>query len=236
MLGQGRINDYNALTTLIEPKLVISSYYADDDNMDYSQGNGDGMLNPGETVEFYPTVSNKGLKDVNNCVLSVAGDENLQFFSNTLYLGYIKKGGSVTLPTPLIFRVKPDVPDGTVVSLYLHYTYYLGGPFDDTYKIIVHKDSGTTDTVALTGQPLLSGDLAKGMNYVPALKFTIQADTNYATLDKLTIHQTGTAAPDAFGQLQALARPQRRWRVPAELRYPGGVSRLYRPKLSGDFR
>jgi hypothetical protein len=63
-------------------------------------------------------------------------------------------------------------------------------------------DLGVVDTIACGGEGLLSTDVAKGMNDVAALKFTIEGDVNYGTLEDLVVHQTGTASSDAFGEVE----------------------------------
>jgi thermitase len=203
LIGKGRINDFKAVSTSVEASFSVVALSADDDNPLFSQGNRDGFLNPGETFEFRPTIVNDGLKTASLCTMSlIPADSKIQVLKDTSYLGSVLKGETVVPDEPFIFRINPDVPDNTDVSVTLHFTYSNGVPIDVNYSFKVRKDLQSVDTITCGGAGLLSGELAKGMTGIVPLKFTISSDVNYGTLEELTVHQTGTALPDSFGEVQ----------------------------------
>ncbi len=203
MLGTGRINAYNALTMPLAPDFEILKLWTDDDNPLYSQGNRDGFLNPGEIIEFKPTIRNTGTKAAPDCMLSLEGaGTNFQTLNAAIDLGFFDRGDTITPDVPLIFRVDPNITDDTVVDLTLHFEFLNGDPIDVLYPVTVRTDKGVVDTIGFYGEGLLEDEIRKGVTGVAALSFTIEGDLNYGTLDELIVHQTGSAAPSSFTDVQ----------------------------------
>ncbi len=202
-LGTGRINAYRALTTPLEPEFDVISLWSDDDHPLYSQGNRDGFLNPGETIEFAPTIKNIGLKGAHNCVMSLQGGGGLiHVLIGEVDLGYVQRGETVVPDHPLIFKVDTGVEDNVQVDLVLHFEFDDGDPIDLDYPLTIRKDLGVVDTITCSGEGMLEDKVAKGMQGIPALSFTIEGDLNYGTLDMLIVSQTGTAGIDDLGEVE----------------------------------
>ncbi len=202
-LGTGRINDYSALTKPLSADFEIVKLWNDDDNPLYSQGNRDGFLNPGEIIEFQPTVRNTGTKSASNCHMSIlGGNGDIELLFESVDLGFVDCNETETPPDPLIFRINPLIDEDTDIELTLRFEYDGGDPIDIPYNITVRTDLGVVDVVTCDGEGLLVDEVPKGKNDIAALAFTIEGDANYATLDRLTIHQTGTAPSSSFTDIQ----------------------------------
>ncbi|MCX6645230.1 MAG: S8 family serine peptidase [bacterium] len=202
-LGSGRINDYRAVTTAQEPDFQIISISSDDDQPLYSQGNRDGFVNPGEIIEFRPTFKNSGLASAQDCYVSLEDQTgNIQILNDNLFLNIMSPGETYSHPDPFIIRANPNITQNTDVELNFIFEFTGGDPIEVPYSFTVRADLGTVDIVDAYGQGLLENYLPKGVSDVPALSFTLEGDTNYATLEELTVSQTGTAGPDSLGNVQ----------------------------------
>jgi len=203
MLGTGRINDYSALTKPLSPDFEIISLWNDDDNPLFSMGNRDGFMNPGEVIEFQPTVRNTGMRSAPDCVLSLDADPSvIEVLFDSVDLGDVDRNAVAVPAEPLIFRVNSGLTDDLDVDVNLVYSYSNGDPIVKQHTIHIKADKTIIDTVNCSGQPLIEGEFKKGMSELAVLEFNIEADTNYATLEELTVHQTGTAGPQTFTEVQ----------------------------------
>jgi len=202
-LGAGRINAYSALTKGMSPDFEIVKFDDDDDNPLYSQGNRDGFLNPGEVIEFQPTVRNTGTRSASNCTVSIVGAAGViePLFDSAL-LGSIDRGQTKALDEPLIFRVNPAIADDMTVDASLRFTYLGGDPIDIPYTLTIRADAGIVDTITCSGTGLLGEEVPKGLRNIAALAFTFEGDLDYGTLDYLIVHQTGTAESSSFDEVQ----------------------------------
>ena len=202
-LGTGRINDYKALTTPLEPDFEILSFFSGDDQPLFSQGNRDGFINPGEIIEFRPTMKNTGLAGAYQCYIYLVEDAgNIQILNDSLFLNIMYPGEIYTHPDPIIFRASPGITTDTVAQITFRFEFTDGDPIEVPYSIEVRADLGILDMVDVTGNGLLEDFIPKGVSGVPALTFSIEGDQNYATLDKLTVTQTGTAGVESLGEVQ----------------------------------
>jgi len=202
-LGTGRINAYRALTTPLEPVFEVVKLWDDDDNPLYSQGNRDGFINPGEIIEFRPTIRNVGTRNAPFCYMSITGgDDYIDFLFESAYFGMVNRGQTLTSDEPLIFRIDPTIEVDTMVDVNLHFEYLDGDPIDLPYTLPIRADLGVVDIITCSGESLIEEEIAKGVTNVPVMSFTIEGDLNYGTLDKLTIHQTGTADSLSFTEVQ----------------------------------
>ncbi|MFH1676108.1 MAG: S8 family serine peptidase, partial [bacterium] len=203
LLGIGRINAYRALTTPLAADFEIVSLWTDDDNPAYSQGNRDGFLNPGEIIELKPKFRNIGIKAAGNCYVSIQSTNGLiEPLFDKVFIGYADKGAIVQPQYPLVFRIKPSATDGEIAEATFVFEYLNGDPIELPYSFTVRGDQGTVDTVNVDGEGLLHDEVAKGIGQVAALKLTLEGDVNYATLEDVTIHQSGTADSNDLGEVQ----------------------------------
>ena len=104
----------------VDPVLVVSNYHIVDT---LDGGNGDGLINPGETIEIYPTI---------RCVYGVAKDisvrinhglnvdtTTLQLLNRHVSVGYnLSPGAVVQCKEPIIAKVAETCQDGYTIQLY----------------------------------------------------------------------------------------------------------------------
>jgi hypothetical protein len=92
----------------------MESYSVDDDESGASAGNGDGQINPGETVEIGVTLKNHGTMTAEDVVLTASFDDpnigNIQ--GGPFSVGSILPGASVTVPEPIVLRTTRSYPVG----------------------------------------------------------------------------------------------------------------------------
>ncbi len=93
----------------------------DDDNTAPSDGNGDGTLNPGETVELAFTLKNYGTFSAQDVVVEIAEDDPYAIFLSNAPIDYglINAGGTKEQPgyPPLTLRVAESTPAGHPIRL-----------------------------------------------------------------------------------------------------------------------
>ncbi len=95
------------------PFLSIEAITIDDDNTGASSGNGNGILEYGETVELIVTLENMGLATATGVTGDLAiTDEYLTMITGSAGFGSISGGGSGSNSTPFVFSVSALVPDG----------------------------------------------------------------------------------------------------------------------------
>jgi len=102
------------------PFLVVASSQVDDDASGGSQGNGDGALNPGETIELSVALQNVG----GAAATGVTGELSTESpYVTLLQPGAawpdIPSGGSASNAVPFRFQIDPGVPDGAAIPLTL---------------------------------------------------------------------------------------------------------------------
>ncbi len=94
--------------------LILEALVVDDDDEGASSGDGDGIIEFGETIELVPTLHNMGLQD--------GLDVDVTLSSTCTYVGLsvaevnfgdIPSGGSVAAPEPFVFHVMYVIPDDT---------------------------------------------------------------------------------------------------------------------------
>jgi hypothetical protein len=105
------------------PYLVLDGTAIDDDAVPPSNGDGDGTVNPGETIELWATVRNVG----NATAESVTGEltsssTNVSIVTSAAAWDDIPAGGEGTNLTSLVFEVGAGVEDGEVLPFTLTMT------------------------------------------------------------------------------------------------------------------
>ncbi len=120
LLGKGRVNAFRAVTE-VSPSVRIT-------NVQFSESNGDGVIEPGETVEIILTLKNF-LADVSNLNLLLTVDDNFVTLTNAnVSLSSINTMEEKAIATPLSFSVLSSAPSGHPVNLKLEIS---SGPYQD---------------------------------------------------------------------------------------------------------
>jgi len=117
--------NYTLVTTsarFVSP--ATSMFVVDDDNNGESQGNGDGLTNPGETVEVAVPLRNWGTSAAYDVVAELALVDPFLVSINDDYENYgtINSGETVNPPDDFDFTVADYVPDGHVLQFVLTVT------------------------------------------------------------------------------------------------------------------
>jgi hypothetical protein len=116
-----------ALTALpINPQssyLVLGSSTLDDDTAGGSSGNGDGVANPGETIELWATVRNVGAQTATGVTGTLTTTTpGITILNATAPWADIPAGGQGTNVAALRFQVAATVTDGTMLNFTLSMT------------------------------------------------------------------------------------------------------------------
>ena len=111
-------------------------------DMDDGAGNGDGVLNPGETVDVTPTIRNAGVVGA----LSVTGtvriaDAYATVTGSTLSFGNVAAGASAAAPTPFVLAVSNDCPIPHTISFSLLLEGGNADPVSNAFALTVYEST-----------------------------------------------------------------------------------------------
>jgi hypothetical protein len=120
--------------------IVYDSHLIDDDNADNSNGNGDGIVNPGEAIEMYIDLHNLSSTAANNveaCISENSSYVNGFLFNTCSSYGSIPGGGIVTNFDDFDYSISPSAPAGHVIHFTLNVTADNGGPWTTSFDVVV---------------------------------------------------------------------------------------------------
>lgn len=164
----------------VDPVLVVTHYHIVDT---INGGNGDGLINPGETIEIYPTVQciygqANGISVRINQGLNV-DTTTLEVIKNDAQVGLnLSPGASFKCKEPLIVKIAERCEHGYTIQLYptIHTDSMPTIPMANAYahKLVMtiddkHYISGVLDTVLTLGpdkEHIINGYLALTKNAV----------------------------------------------------------------------
>jgi hypothetical protein len=102
----------------------------DDDSLGFSNGNGDGVLNPGEMVELNLMLTNFGTVIANNAwAIISSSDSNLNIFTPTQPYGVILPWGSSVNTIPFLLGLMETVVENAEITLNVEARDILGGVY-----------------------------------------------------------------------------------------------------------
>ena len=194
----------------VDPVLVVSNYEIIDT---INGGNGDGVINPGETIEIYPTIKAvygqaHGISLRMNHGLNV-DTTTLEFLKNNVSVGYnLSPGATVKMKEPIIARVSENCSDGYTIQLYP--TMYADStPTIDMASAYAHKL-----VLEVEERANLVGLMDSTMTLYPDQKYVVQGyfglgDSAVLTIKPgVKIYLTNASAIDVTkGQLYAKGTP-----------------------------
>ena len=100
--------------------LVASQVMIDDDATAPSNGNADGYLNNGETVEVIIPIQNYGSNDITGVTGElISNSNNVTIVSNSISYGNINSGENITPTESFVFEIDNTVIEGTDIELRL---------------------------------------------------------------------------------------------------------------------
>lgn len=133
--------------------LYIEDYTIDDDNNGASNGNGDGKIDAGETIEMSITVRNGGdaTAQTVNGILS-SNSSSITFSVDAQNFGDIPAGQSATSQGNYVFTVSPDAEDGEYLEFQMDMTDAESSSYQDDFYYQIYAPAITqTKTVIMDG-------------------------------------------------------------------------------------
>ncbi len=163
----------------------IFAYEIDDDNTGSSVGNGDGAINPGETIELRVSLKNFGTSSANG--VSAVINTNSSFVTigdDTEDYGTIAAGASVYSADDFDFTVAADALNGMEVSLNFTITDNLGNSWQDHLALPVVGSYLYVTDQAFPGNPnsMLEPGETSNLSITLENLGTVTAEAIYGTL------------------------------------------------------
>ncbi len=135
--------------------LMTSSYDFDDDSVDPSHGDGDGYINPGETIELNVTIMNSGTLDANNVeAILRTGNEFITIIDSSQIVGDILSGTSIETPGAFTFFVDESTTHETPISFTLIFTDSTSNRWDEELQATVYLSNTINGQVTDAGTGL----------------------------------------------------------------------------------
>jgi hypothetical protein len=119
--------------------LVYDAFLVDDDTLDNSNGNGNGIADCGETIELYVDLLNQGLDPATSVDATIStSDPFVTFLFNTgSPYPDISGGGTGTNTSDYDLTLDAGAPHGRVITFNLDITASNGGPWTDAFTMTV---------------------------------------------------------------------------------------------------
>ena len=136
--------------SLPEPSITFESYHMDDTGEDGSTGNGNGYVDPGETVQLYVSVSNDGDTQAN----SVGGrlytdDPFVAILDDEVFFGNIPSGGVGWSQGQFRFTISEDCPNGRYLNFSLEASGSGGYEWTTDFTVRVEQPTLVYNTFGL---------------------------------------------------------------------------------------
>lgn len=145
--------DIDAVVTVSSPDTLILARESHEMS-DTTYGNGNGRIDPGETVEIWVTLTNLGTLDATGVSAIMSAEDTMVTVSvDEASYPDIPGGGSGSSITPYVINVSPDFPEGDVTTLSLAISADGGYSFNDSLSVLIGM------------KPILVVDDDDGANY-----------------------------------------------------------------------
>jgi hypothetical protein len=107
-----------AMTVTTGAYLYVSSFNVDDDGVGESAGNGNGLIEPGESIELAVSISNSGFVDASNVITGLFTLDPYVMVSDSLEsFGNIAVGGQMPSTDDFDFTIDPATPNNHEFTL-----------------------------------------------------------------------------------------------------------------------
>jgi len=147
--------------------ITIQDCIVDDDMLDESDGNDDGIISPGETIELWLTVKNESEDAIDNLQATILEREEFDILQNDVIMPNIETGESSIFEEPIIIRMVSNIPDS--FELALEFVFSRSGEQLDTasYTFIIGSPEMELDTIYAVDDGILSpGETADMVIYL----------------------------------------------------------------------
>ncbi len=147
----GRLNANAALEGIpSSTKLELASFEVDDS----TGGNGDGVANPGESIQFYFTFRNVGYESANNVSATLqSADPHVTISNSTTNFTQIPRRGQATASSPVVIQISPFAPTHHNFSGTLVLTDSQGRITNASFTLPISISYRVSGSVILDGQP-----------------------------------------------------------------------------------
>jgi hypothetical protein len=195
------------ITTSLAPFfLTYSSHEVDDDSSPPSQGNGDGLINPGELVELAVTIANQGTSTASSVSAQLTCDDPVDIpVASTTYPD-IPAGGQANSDTPFAVFFPSSLNDGTAIDLLLLVEHNATSVDSSRFTLTVSAPTLTTQRVLATDY-LGNIDAPEPGEHVD-LYLTLRNDGSTSTTGfsaHATINTSGGTVTDAWAEFGGVA-------------------------------
>ena len=142
--------------------VAYDSHVIDDDASGESNGNDDGVVNCGETIELYVNLHNQGSDTaiaVNATLTTTDPYVSAFLYNDTSGYPDIAGGGIAQNTNDWDLSVHPDTPDGHVIHFDLDISASNGGPWNDSFDVPVTCYQSTAYILSTSVNPGGSGSV-----------------------------------------------------------------------------
>jgi len=140
---------------LSENFIALQQCVIDDDTIYASDGNGDSIPSPGETLEIWLTLKNEGISTITDVSAEIIGDSSFDILTGPIDAGDIDSNEQVELTEPIVIRLHSDIEDSSEIPLKFAFNYD-GGLNTSAYTIVVGSPKIEVDSVVPVGDCILS--------------------------------------------------------------------------------
>jgi len=118
--------------------LDVAQHSIDDDGAGASAGNGDGLVNPGETIELNVNLANRGSATAYSVSATLSSDDPyVTVLDGAATFSDITAGGSAWCEQPFLVSLAADAPDGHALSFVVAATSN-AGTWPSLVPVVVH--------------------------------------------------------------------------------------------------
>ncbi|MHA1273161.1 MAG: hypothetical protein ACTSQS_06955 [Promethearchaeota archaeon] len=124
------------------PQLSFYNFLIDDDNSGSSQGDNDGEIDAGETIEVRLRLQNSGDEDAQNVNATItSSDKNVTIITAFQDFITIPKGETGVSASFYVFKIKSNCSSDYNITLNLEIKASNGGPWNDNFQIYIMGES-----------------------------------------------------------------------------------------------
>jgi len=156
------------------PYVVYESHVLDDDDSGFSNGNGDGIATPGETIELDLTLKNYGVETASSVVATVSSPSgHILFLDDNATYGSFTPDESKMNPDPIVFDVLGTCPHGEIIQ----FDVEIAGSSDtwySTFFFVVEAGQMSLHSSVITDFPDGNGDGNADMGETVFVELTLE--------------------------------------------------------------
>ncbi len=177
------------------PYVVYEGHSLDDDAVGSSNGNGDGIATPGETIELDLMLKNYGVQVASGVVATVSSPGgHISFLDDNATYGSFAPDESKMNPDPIVFDVLSSCPHGEIIQFNVEIasssdTWY------STFFFVVEAGQMTLHSSAVTDFPNGNGDGNADMGETVFVELTLE---NVGAVNTTGVSATITSNDPSF--------------------------------------